>query len=136
MQLVGWLFGAALVSGVGVTGSGVHSEDNAYRQQIEKSRAARVERLKAPTGWLTLVGLDWLKEGKNTVGSAKDNDIVIAKLPPHFCVIDLKGSKATAFMLPGSDPPGVDVKRTPFELLDDSHENPTILSSSTASALS
>jgi uncharacterized protein (DUF1684 family) len=133
MQLYGWLFGAALVSGVGVTTSGVHSDDNGYRQQIEKSRAARVERLKAPTGWLTLVGLDWLKEGKNTVGSAKDNSIVIAKLPAHFCVIDLKGGKATVLMLPGSDPPGVDVKRAPFELIDDSHENPTILTSSTVS---
>jgi hypothetical protein len=133
MQLLGWLFGAALLSGVGVTSSGVHSDDNAYRQQIEKSRAARVERLKAPTGWLSLVGLDWLKEGKNTVGSAQDNNIVIAKLPPHFCVIELKAGKAMVLMLPGSDPPGVDVKRAPFEMLDDSHDTPTTLSSSTVS---
>ena len=52
MQLYGWLFGAALVSGVGVTTSRACTATTTATQQIEKSRAARVERLKAPTGWL------------------------------------------------------------------------------------
>ena len=33
--------------------------------------AARLERLRAPDGWLTLVGLVWLQEGDNRVGSAE-----------------------------------------------------------------
>ncbi len=133
MQLYGWLFGAALVSGVGVTTSGVHSDDNAYRQQIEKSRAARVERLKAPTGWLTLIGLDWLKEGKNTIGSAKNNDIVIDKLPAHFCIVTLKDGKAMLQMAPGSDAAGIDTKAGPVEMLDDSHDKPTTVANRTVS---
>ncbi len=133
MQLYGWLFGAALVSGVGVTSSGVHGDDNAYRQQIEKSRAARIERLKGPTGWLSLVGLDWLKQGKNTVGSAKDNDIVIAKLPAHFCTITLNGGKAMLQIAAGSEAPGIDTKNGAVEMLDDSHEKPTTLTNKTVS---
>jgi hypothetical protein len=132
MQLVGWLFGVALVSSVGVTTSGVHSDD-VYRQQLETSRKARVDRLTAPMGWLSLVGLDWLKDGKNTVGSAKDNTIVIAKLPPHFCVITLSGGKAMLQMAPGSDAAGIETKNGPLEMLDDSHEKPTTVSSRTVS---
>ena len=125
MQLYGWLFGAALASGVGVTGSGVQGEDNAYRQQIEKARAARVERLKAPSGWLTLVALNWLKEGKNTIGSANDNSIVIAKLPPHFCTITLTGGKALLQLLSGEGMVLREAAKVPVEMLDDSHDKPT-----------
>ena len=43
-----------------------------YESQIQTWRTQRVERLKAPNGWLSLIGLDWLKEGKNTVGSGQE----------------------------------------------------------------
>ena len=43
-------------------------------------RAARDERLRGPESWLTLVGLFWLEEGRNAIGSAPENRIV---LPPH-----------------------------------------------------
>ena len=78
MHFSGWIIGAALAAGVGVSSSGVNTSDG-YRKQIETLRQGRVARLTAPKGWLTLVGLDWLKDGKNTVGSAADNAIVIAK---------------------------------------------------------
>jgi hypothetical protein len=38
-------------------------------------RAARVEEIAGPSGWLTVVGLHWLKDGANTFGRARDNDI-------------------------------------------------------------
>ena len=77
MQFSAWIMGAAIVAGVGTTTSGVSVKDD-YAQKIDTVRQQRVARLTSPSGWLTLVGLDWLKEGKNTVGSAKDNAIVLA----------------------------------------------------------
>ncbi|MCZ6765872.1 MAG: DUF1684 domain-containing protein [bacterium] len=53
---------------------------NPYVASIEEWRAGRIERLKRPTGWFSLVGLDWLTEGKTTVGSDPSNDIVYAAL--------------------------------------------------------
>jgi uncharacterized protein len=34
-------------------------------------RAHREQHVSAPDGWLTLVGLEWLKQGSNTVGSVR-----------------------------------------------------------------
>ena len=51
--------------------------DAPYVSEIEKWRAAREERLKADGGWLTVTGLFWLKDGANTFGSDKANDIVL-----------------------------------------------------------
>ena len=41
--------------------------------------------LRAENSWLALAGLFWLNPGRNTFGSAPDNDIVIAieNVPPH-----------------------------------------------------
>lgn len=47
-----------------------------YESEINNWHTKRLGRLKKETGWLNLVGLFWLKEGKNTFGSSKKNDIV------------------------------------------------------------
>ena len=79
-----------LLLAVSVAGTQVVSADSAdaYVKEIEAWRAARQERLKSPSGWLSLVGLDWLKPGVNTIGSGKGNDIVIAKAPPRLGSIE------------------------------------------------
>lgn len=105
--------------------------DDDYVREIESWRDQRAQRLKSPTGWLSLVGLEWLKPGINTVGSAKDNDIVIAKAPAHLGKIEWNGDKVSAQL--GADSgamiDGQLVSRA--ELLDDSHEKPTTISFST-----
>jgi len=50
-----------------------------YKAEIEHWREQREARLKADDGWLTVAGLFWLKEGKNSVGADKSASIV---LPP------------------------------------------------------
>jgi uncharacterized protein (DUF1684 family) len=47
-----------------------------YASEIEAWRQERVQRLRAETGWLSLVGLDWLEPGENRFGADEDNDIV------------------------------------------------------------
>ncbi len=50
-----------------------------YSAQIQKWREQREAALKSEEGWLTLAGLFWLKEGKNSVGAGRENDFL---LPP------------------------------------------------------
>lgn len=54
----------------------------AYRQDVEAWHAERVESLRQPDGWLTLVGLHWLQEGNNSVGSDPMSDVVLPAEAP------------------------------------------------------
>ena len=49
--------------------------DTDYVKAIEKWRNDREANLKKETGWLTVAGLFWLKEGINTVGAGPDFDV-------------------------------------------------------------
>jgi uncharacterized protein (DUF1684 family) len=68
--------------------------DPKYVKEIQQWQQKRAENLKKPTGWLTLIGLFWLKEGENTFGSAKDNDFVFpeGKAAAHMGAFILKDS--------------------------------------------
>jgi uncharacterized protein (DUF1684 family) len=50
-----------------------------YQQEIEQWYASRISNLKADNGWLNLVGLYWLAEGKNSFGSGNQNALVFPK---------------------------------------------------------
>lgn len=56
----------------------------AYVAEIEAWHAARVERLQAPEGWLSLVGLHWLEVGTQRVGSAVGNEVILRVGPAHL----------------------------------------------------
>src|SRR5260370_1049545 len=56
----------------------------------------RIDRLTSDDGWLTLVGLYWLKEGKNPVGSGKNNEVVLPpKAPAQLGIFVRNGEKVT-----------------------------------------
>jgi len=61
-----------------------------WQADLLKWREQRAAGLQAPEGWLSLIGLEWLKEGDNDVGSAADNRIRIAKAPAHLAVVRLE----------------------------------------------
>ncbi|MCW5911678.1 MAG: DUF1684 domain-containing protein [Cyclobacteriaceae bacterium] len=65
----------------------------AYKAEIATWQAKRVEDLKAPNGWLNLVGLHWLEPGINSFGSASSNTVIfpegkIAAQAGYFFVKD------------------------------------------------
>ena len=73
-----------------------------HRAEIEAWRAQRVERLKVPDGWLSLVGLDWIEPGRTVIGSAVDASRVgpdadafvkIAGMPPTLGTLTLAEGK-------------------------------------------
>jgi uncharacterized protein len=59
-----------------------------WRKDLVTWRELQAEKLRAPDGWLSLAGLEWLNEGDNMFGSAADNRIRIqADVAPHLGVL-------------------------------------------------
>ncbi len=78
--------------------------DPAYVARIEADRATRRERLTMADGWLTLVGLDFLQPGANTIGRDPSNAIVLPKGPPQLGTITLEsGGRTTITLNPAAD---------------------------------
>ena len=117
---------AAFAAGAAPVSPPAH-DAGAYQKEVETWRQQRAERLRGPTGWLSLVGLEWLKEGKNTLGSAPDNSIVLAKWPAHFGTIVLDKGKATIAIDKQADATIDGAKKTEAVLVDDSKENKTVI---------
>ena len=69
----------------------------AYKTEIEEWHQKRIDELKAPNGWLNLIGLLWLEEGLNTFGSDKKNNIVFpeGKIPAQAGYFLLKQNTVT-----------------------------------------
>lgn len=65
----------------------------AHDAEIRDWRKARHARLTSEQGWLTLVGLEWLSEGENRIGSGADNDIRIPGGPAQWGTIVLTGGE-------------------------------------------
>jgi uncharacterized protein len=74
-------FGLALGWAGGVS-AGMPADEAAA---VHAWRAERVVEIAGEDGWLTVVGLHWLKPGANSLGRGRDNDIVLAgrALAPH-----------------------------------------------------
>ena len=53
-----------------------------YQRTIAEWRAQHEAQLKADDGWLTVVGLDWLKPGENRAGSNPDFEVRLPKTAP------------------------------------------------------
>lgn len=50
-------------------------------------RAQRLAKLTRPDGWLTLIGLHFLADGANSVGSGPDNAVVLARGPARVGIV-------------------------------------------------
>jgi uncharacterized protein (DUF1684 family) len=102
------------------------SGDKNYQQEIERWHAQRIARLTAPDGWLSLVGLEWLKPGTNRIGSAGDNDIVLAKAPAHLGTITWADDNSLSITLDAANGVTIDgIAQDRAVLRDDSRADPT-----------
>lgn len=75
----------------------------AYREEIAAFRARRDAGLRSPTGWLTVVGLSWLAEGENPVGTSRESRVSLpeGKAPATLGVIRVEKGTATFTAAPG-----------------------------------
>lgn len=76
------------------------SGQDGYRASMEKWRAEREAELQADDGWLTLVGLFWLKDGANRFGTDATNEIVLSErsAPPRAGVLEFHEGRTTLRM--------------------------------------
>jgi len=74
--------------------AGVATAQTAYQREIAQWRADRETKLKAENGWLTVVGLNWLREGENRVGSDPNFEVPLpASAPQRVGTITLTNGK-------------------------------------------
>ena len=78
-----------------------------YRASVEAWRAEREAKLRAEDGWLAVTGLHWLREGKNTLGTADGNDIVLpaGSAPARAGTLTLGGGRVTLGLADGERRP-------------------------------
>jgi uncharacterized protein (DUF1684 family) len=101
-------------------------DPKAYAQELSQWQQKRWTDLKGETGWLTLIGLFWLKEGENKFGSDTANAIVIPKLAAHAGSFSLaKGAVKIDTTQSGFTVDGKPIKS--LELKTDDDDKPTIV---------
>jgi len=103
-----------------------------YRNEVEQARSERELRLRNPTGWLTLVGLHWLRSGAQRFGGAATNEIILraeaGELPPVAGTLEVTDGRVMARAVQGAGlTANGEVIAGAVELLDDEHETPTEL---------
>ena len=103
MQKTFILASLALLLLIGCGRSPYAIDKAAHDAQISEWKAKRLTRLTSETGWLTLCGLSWLKEGANAMGSDSTNAIVLpaGTAPAHAGTLTLSGGVVTLEALPG-----------------------------------
>jgi hypothetical protein len=112
-----------LLIGIGIFAIAM-TASSTYEDSIHAWQQQRDAGLRSPNGWLTLVGLFWLKPGDNTIGSADSNDFVLPKgsAPAEVGRLRLENGKIT-FLRPGGS----------GEPLSYDDEKPTVVHAGTVS---
>jgi len=85
-----------------------------WQNDLLQWRAQRERELATPDGWLTLIGLEWLQPGVNSVGAAPDNRIRIhAQAPDHIGLFTASGQTVQLLAPAGGFPPGLTIAGQP-----------------------
>ena len=126
LALLLFLFGSSFAS----TGSAAPPPPD-----VQAARAARLEKLTAPDGWLSLIGLHFLPEGESTLGSDRGNRVVLAAGPARLGRVTPGPDRVVTFQ----PEPGVDARieggvvRTARLRLGEGAERPTVVNCGTLS---
>ncbi len=99
-----------------------------YAESIAEWDSNRLERLKAPGGWLNLAGLFWLNEGENTIGSSSENHHVFRRGPENIGKIILRDDGVEFVAAPGVPVMSGEEQVERVELITDAEGRATRLS--------
>ena len=101
----------------------------AYAGEVEQWKSKRLASLKGEDGWLSLVGLHWLKEGENKIGSDPSSDVPLpeGKSPRVAGSIFLNGGATRIEARPGSGITSEGKPVTSLDLQPDTGGKPTVL---------
>ena len=99
-----------------------------HEQEVAAWRARRVERLTAPDGWLSLIGLHWLTSREAIVlGNGPENDIDLGAGPPRLGKLDWEADKVWFTAAKGVKAKVGGEPVSKVELVDDNPGKPTIV---------
>jgi uncharacterized protein (DUF1684 family) len=87
------LLPAVLAAAVPAVEPSPEAVEDAYYADMRDWRQRRHDRLASEDGWLTLVGLEWLREGSNRIGSDADSEIRIIGGPTYWGTIELSAGE-------------------------------------------
>src|SRR5229473_4875206 len=104
-------------------------DQTAYAEEIAQYRIARLAELKSDSGYLSLIGLFWLKEGENKFGSDPANEIVLPKekVTRVAGIFVLRNGVVKLEAPANSNITTSDKPVTSFELKSDADDKPTVL---------
>jgi uncharacterized protein (DUF1684 family) len=100
-----------------------------HESEILAFRQAREQRLRTPDGWLTLVGLHWLREGRNPFGSDPESHVILpeGKAPALAGAFVVEGGRVRVEVAPGVPVTHEGRSVASLELQNDMQGDPTIL---------
>ena len=106
---------------------GLAQAETDYVKAIEKWRSEQETNLRKETGWLTVAGLFWLKEGINTVGAGEKFDVRLTDnfKKGKFGEIDFKDGKAVLKVESGVEAQSDGKSLTTIDLVSDEKGKPT-----------
>ena len=107
-----------------------------WRAGLLTWRADLAKELQQPNGWLTLIGLEWLKAGDNTFGSAPGNNLVVkAPTAAYLGIVQLNDKSLQLLPPHGGYPKGImvdgKVPESPQPLGSDDSEHPSKITTGT-----
>lgn len=100
-----------------------------HEEEVRDWRDRRHERLSSESGWLTLVGLEWLKEGENLIGSNPSSTVPIEGGPDNWGTLYVEGDELRFVPSPGD---GITVdgeEVSEVQLVADTQGEPTVVRS-------
>ena len=103
--------------------------ERSHEEEVRDWRERRHERLSSETGWLTLVGLEWLKEGENRIGSNPSSTVSIEGGPDNWGTLYVEGDELRFEPSPGE---GITVdgkEVSGVQLVADTQGEPTVVRS-------
>ena len=113
---------------LGLSADSPEAAAESYEETIRNWRKGRVERLTSDNGYLTLVGLEWLQQGENRLGSMDTSTIHIPGGPADWGTIIVDGDEiryrpaaAAGILVDGEE-------TAEATLLADSQGKPTLVS--------
>lgn len=133
------LYAAGLLSAAIALGAvSATNAPDPHQAGVEQWRSQRIERLRDPNGWLTLVGLHWLEAGWQSIGKAASNDIELAVGPERLGRIGIFDGvvkfqpKGDAGLVVEHADKRMDGKRTTYALAPDSAKQQSVVRTGSA----
>lgn len=99
-----------------------------HEEQVHVWRANRDASLRREHGWLSLVGLEWLQQGTNSLGSEAGISAHIPGGPAHMGVIELNGDELVFIPEPDSGVLVDGQERARVSLQADTSDSPSVIS--------